>query len=127
MLPPSWSVATQFREWSPELIVPRRLFITLLAPSFRHIRETTGCLASEFSSFDSLVVSILSILWLWALRALSFFDQLIFTFSVFEIEVDVFDHLQLLLGLSSEVTIFNLRHTLLGLSSEILNIITFTV
>ena len=72
----------------------------------------------------SLVVSIL---WLWALRALSFFDQLIFTFSVFEIEVDVFDHLQLLLGLSSEVTIFNLRHTLLGLSSEILNIITFTV
>ena len=72
----------------------------------------------------SLVVSIL---WLWALRALSFFDQLIFTFSVFEIEVNVFDHLQLLLGLSSEVTIFNLRHTLLGLSSEILNIITFTV
>ena len=67
------------------------------------------------------------ILWLWGLRALSFFDQLIFTFSVFEIEVDVFDHLQLLLELSSEVTIFNLQHMLLRLSSEILNVITFTV
>ena len=86
------------------------------------LKSTSGKLQGVW--LRSLVVSIL---WLWALRALSFFDQLIFTFSVFEIEVDVFDHLQLLLGLSSEVTIFNLRHTLLGLSSEILNIITFTV
>ena len=70
----------------------------------------------------SLVVSTL---WLWGLGALPFFKQLIFTFSVFDIEAKVFDHLHVLLGLSSEVVVFLLRQTLLGLSSEMLNVITF--
>ena len=52
---------------------------------------------------------MVSTLWLWGLGALPFFKQLIFTFSVFDIEAKVFDHL----------------HVLLGLSSEMLNVITF--
>ena len=68
------------------------------APADPKIHQDVVVFVSEFATSGKLQgvwlwISVISTLRLWVLGASSFFKQLLFSFSVFDFEAKVFDHL----------------------------------